>query len=129
MLDEKAKERVRTLVVEIVLEVRRAYLASPSSNVLKHWDQLHGRMKAAARTTASPEEWASRFASGMRVRASSSSGSRALIDLVHFVREHDANREFFEMLDREHDYMMALARLSAEARTEERKKADEDAAI
>lgn len=121
MLSKQEKEQLRTLLVEVVLEVRQQYLWGPSPNVPKHWEQLHGRMKQAARTTQTAEEWASRFTRGMGVQALTSQGSQALIDLVHFVTEQDATLEFFGTLDREHSYLIALARLTADNRSQERK--------
>ena len=118
MLDEKAKERLRTQTVEVLLEFRAAYLASPGANALKHWDQLQERLRAAARTTASPEEWATKMRRDLNLGASSSSGSRALIDLVHEVTERSARREWLDLLEREHGYLIALARLTAEKRKE-----------
>lgn len=45
--------------------------------------------------------------------------SRVLSDLADYVRERDATREWLDMLEREHGYLMALARLAAEQRKEQ----------
>jgi hypothetical protein len=120
VLDEKQKEKLRTLTVELLLELRASYLASPGANTLKHWDQLQERMRAAARTTASPEEWATKMRRDLNLPAPSSSGSKALVELVHAVTEKSARRDWLDMLDKEHGYLIALTRLSAEKRKEAR---------
>lgn len=120
MLDEKAKEKLRTLTVELLLEIRAAYLASPGANALKHWDQLQERMRAAARTTSSPEEWATKVRRELNLSAPNSSASSSLVDLVHEVTEKNARREWLDMIEKEHGYIIALTRLSAEKRKAER---------
>lgn len=120
MLDEKVKEKLRTLTVELLLELRVAYLGSPGANALKHWDQLQERMRAAARTTASPEEWATKMRRDLNLSAPSSLGSKVFVELVHEVTERNARRDWLDMVEREHGYLIALSRLSAEKRKEAR---------
>lgn len=120
MIEEKTKELLRTKTVELLLELRAAYLASPGSNSLKHWDILTERLRAAARTTASPEEWGTKMRRDLNLSGPNSSGSQALIDLVHEVTERNARREWLDLIERESGYIMALTKLSAEKRKEAR---------
>lgn len=119
-LDEAAKEKLRTLTVEVLLDVRAAYLKTPGCSVLKHWDQLQDRMRAAARTSASPEEWATALCRTLQLGAPSPANCRSLVDLVHEVTERQCRREWLDIVEREYGYLMALARKSAEARREAR---------
>lgn len=124
-LDEQAKERLRTQTVEVLLDLRAAYLATAGANPLKHWDQLQDRMRAAARTCASPEEWATKMARDLQLAAPNLSSSRSLLALVHEVTERRCARPWLDLIEREHGYLLAMARLSAE----QRKAAREAAAV
>lgn len=115
-LDEQAKEKLRTQTVEVLLDLRAAYLATPGCSPLKHWDQLQDRMRAAARTCASPEEWTTKMARDLQLASPSLGSSRSLLALVHEVTERGCRREWLDLIEREHGYLMALARLSAEQR-------------
>jgi len=46
--------------------------------------------------------------------------SRALSDLADYVREGASARQWLELLEREHGYVIALTRLAAEKAREER---------
>lgn len=118
-LDEKQKEQLRTLTVEMLLELRRAYLATPGCNPLKHWDQLQNRMLSAARRSASPDEWATLMQRGLQLPALSKSGCRALIDLGGTVRELGAAADWLALIERELGLVMAMTRLAAEKRREQ----------
>jgi hypothetical protein len=120
MLDEKAKERLRTLTVEVLLVVRAAHLASPSANQLKHWDMIQDRVRSAARTSATPEEWVTTLARKLQLPTLNSSGSSAIVDLVAFVAERQCAAQWLDLIEREHGYLMALTRLAADKKREER---------
>ena len=120
MISEQVKELLRSRTVELLLELRAAYLASPSANSLKHWDILTERLRAAARTTASPEEWATKMRRDLNLSGPNSSGSKALVELVHEVTERNARREWLDLVEKEAGYIMALTKLSAEKRKEAR---------
>jgi hypothetical protein len=49
-----------------------------------------------------------------------------LVDLVHEVTERNCRSEWLDIIEREHGYLIALTRLTAEKRKEER---DADAQI
>lgn len=123
-LDEQAKEKLRTETVEVLLDLRAAYLATAGANPLKHWDQLQDRMRAAARTCASPEEWVTKMARDLQLSAPSLTSSRSLLALVGEVSERHCRREWLDLVEREHGYLLALARLAAEQR-----RAARDAAV
>jgi len=116
VLDEKGKEQLRTRTVELLLDMRIAYLRSPSGNALKVREILPNRSKAALRTCQSPAEWATRLASNLQVRAWDSSSSRALVDLVDYVESNDARAVWRELFTREMGYWFALVWLTAEER-------------
>lgn len=52
--------------------------------------------------------------------APTSKGSQVSIDLVHAVTELGARREWLDLVEREHGYLIALSRLVAEKRAAER---------
>jgi len=115
-LDEQAKEQLRTRTVELLLDLRMAYLRSPSGNALKVREILPNRSKAALRTCQSPAEWATRVAQNLGIRQWDSSGSRALIDLVDYVESNDARSVWRDLFSREMGYWFALVWVTAEER-------------
>ena len=123
MLDEAKKERLRTLTVELVLAVRIEYLRSGQANVLKHWEQLESRLRAAAATCSNPEELATRFVRGLQLVGLSKESSRVLSELADYVREQGCAIDWLELIDSESAYLMALARLQSEQRKEAREAA------
>lgn len=120
-MDEPAKEKLRTLTVEVLLELRNAYLRD-GANPLKHWEQLQNRMRSASRRSRTPEEWATMIARGLQLRAFGSSGSQALIDLVAVVAEQGCAAEWLDLVEREYGFLMALTRRCAEQRREAKDK-------
>jgi len=118
MLNESEKEKVRTFAVELLLEMRVAYLRTPGANALKNWDFLTSRMRSAARTSSSVEEWATDMARGLKTEAPSVNYSQALIALADRVREKGAANDFLSLIESEWGYLIALARSIAEQRKE-----------
>lgn len=132
-LDEGTKEKLRTLTMEVVLALRRAYLMKFGSAVSKqHWDTMQARFRASTRTAEGPEEWLTLMRQGLRLDAprhpqpdpkrpdrEANSECRALNDLVHAVRELDGVEEWLELLEREWGHIFALARATAAERKEE----------
>lgn len=115
-LDETGMERLRTLTVELLLDLRMAYLLSPNGNALKVREILPNRCKAALRTCQSPAEWATRVAENLGIKAWGNSASRALIDLVDYVESNDARNVWRDMFVRENGYWFALVWATAEER-------------
>lgn len=117
---EDEKQKLRDLTVEVVLALRAAYLRTSGANVLKHWDTLLTRLRSAARTCATPEELVTQMQRRLGIQSLNSDACRVSTDLADYVREHDAATRWLDMLDREHGFVMAQARLVAERRKEER---------
>lgn len=118
--DEERRERLRSLTVETLLALRADYLATPQANALKHWELLTTRLRSSARTCASPEEWGTTMTRRLNVISPSKRLSRALSDLADYVREEASTRQWLELLEREHGYVIALTRLAAEKAKEAR---------
>lgn len=117
-MDEQAMELLRSLTVEAMLELRASYLRTPGCNVLKHWDQLTDRLRAAARSSASPEEWVTTMMRTLQLGAPREGSASRYRDLADFVRERDAASAWLDLLEREYGYIMAVARGVAEQRKE-----------
>lgn len=114
---EETKEAWRGLLVLVLLDLRAAYLAD-GGNVLRHWDQLLDRMRAAARTSSSMEEWHTSMCRSLQLGAPSSAASSTLSELVATVGIYRS--EALDLVEREHGYLMAKARLEAERRKDAR---------
>ncbi len=119
MIDEEAKEKLRTATVEVLLEMRSAYLRTGQANTLKHWEILQNRTRAAARTCATPEKWATKLQRDLQIQSLGKSGSQVLTDLVHEVTELVARTEWLDLVEKEIGYLMAMARLTSEQRKEQ----------
>lgn len=123
-LSDEKKERLRTLTVEFLMEVRRAYLMAGASP-LKHWDQIQSRLLSAARRSTTADEWTTALLRGLQLpalggsRKGGNNASRALIDLTSEVRESGAASEWLDMIQREYGLLMALTREAAERRSEQ----------
>lgn len=115
-LDETVKEKLRTLTVEVLLDIRAAHLASGASP-LTHWTQLQTRMRSAARTTANPEEWITSVRRHLAIQdAPNLSSSRSFRGLADCVREKSCAREWLDLVEAEHGYLIAVAQGIAEER-------------
>jgi len=128
MLDEEAKENLRTLTVEVLLAMRAAYLQTPGANALKHWVQIQERSHAAALTCSSPEEWCTKLQRDLRIQSLSSLASDSVVTLVHEVTERSARTVWLNLLEDELGYLMALCRLESERRKEAQQRSTEEAA-
>ena len=118
-LDEKNKEELRELTVDVLLAARREYLMTSGSNPLKQWDQIQDRMRAAARTCASPEEWSTSLLRSLQVSTPGKASSISLEALAKAVKRMSAAREWLDLLERECGYLIACARLSVEKKKRE----------
>lgn len=119
-LSEDQKERLRTLTVEALLDLRAAYLGTPGANALKHWELLQNRLRSNARTSSTPEEWLTAMLRGLQLPAPSSGSSHSFRDLTDVVRELGCAREWLDLLETEFGYLIAVARGVAEQRKEAR---------
>lgn len=118
MLAESEKEKLRSAAVEMLLEMRAAYLRTAGAKVLTHWDILQSRMRSAARTSSNVEEWATDMARALRLDAPSASYSEVLRQLADRGRDHGS--AFLDLVDAEYGYLMAMARAVSEKRKEAR---------
>jgi len=88
MLDEAKRERLRTLTTDLILQIRSEYLRSRHGNVLKHWEQLETRLRAAASTSATPEELSTKYARSLQLVGLGKESCRVLAELADYVREN-----------------------------------------
>mgnify|MGYP000508561498 CR=1 FL=1 len=113
---EQQKQEVRDATVKVVLAIRSAYLDSGAS-ILTHWDQLQDRMRAAARTTASVEEWYTALVRSLQLATLTKASSSSVVELVALVG--DNRRSFLDLIEAEFGYMIARARVTLERRRAE----------
>jgi hypothetical protein len=116
-LTEDERESLVVATVDVVMEARRMALANGASP-LKLWDQITSRLRAAARTTDRPEEWATKFMRDLQLSAPSKDLSSAVQSLTETVGAKAG--AWLDLLEREHGYVIARARLEAERRKEQR---------
>ena len=118
MLSEEQRERLVGATVRVVLAVRRDYLSSPGSNVLKHWDQIQARMLGAARTATSVGEWFTLLVRRLQIQAP----SRELAAAEAALRAEVAAvplAAWLVLVETEYGDIIARARLESERRREE----------
>lgn len=108
-LKDDQAERLRTLTVEFLLDLYRQALQN-GWNPLDLWDQISNRMRATARTSASPDEWTSAMLRSLKISAPSKDSSRSLIDLSSVVREWGCAGAWLDLVDREFGLLVALSR-------------------
>jgi hypothetical protein len=119
---EEETERVRNLLVDLVLALRAQYLAGGASP-LKHWSQITERMRAAAAVTSGPREWCTELMRKLGVVAPSRETCSAVDELVTAVElkgQGIGRRAFLALVDREWGYLIAEARARADERKAER---------
>jgi hypothetical protein len=116
VLNEPDKEKLRTLTVEVLLEVRSAYLRSPGANALNHWDQIQNRVRMSARTSANPAEWVTTLTRSLKLGAPSSACSAATMALTHEVHDRRCDSQWLDLVEGEVGLLMAMARAIADAR-------------
>lgn len=120
---EEQRERLRTVLVEMLLEIRAAYLKNGASP-LKHWDQLQNRSLSAARRASTADEWVTMLCRGLQLPSLSSSASSALLALSHEARE-TGQRVCLDVVERDLTLLLAMARKIAEDRRDARDAEDE----
>jgi hypothetical protein len=118
MITEEQREKLREVTVGALLAIRSEYLKTPGCSVLKHWDQMSDRMRAAARTSAGPEEWVTAMLRSLQISAAGKYSSRSLDRLVETARPMRA--DWLRLVEAEFGYLVAKARLDAETRRERR---------
>lgn len=117
-LSDEVADKLRTATVEVLLEIRRAYLQSPGANRMKNWDQLESRMDMAL-GTKTIGAWVTAMRDGLQiVSAASVEASRCFLDLAGEVHERDVFKAWKRMVKAERSWLIAKARLIAEQRKE-----------
>ena len=118
------EDQVRQATVRLLHALRNEFLRD-GANSLKHWEQIHDRMRAAARMTTTVPEWVTHVQRGLGLAGASAAFSARTRDLS--VAVGTAHQEFLDLVEREHGYLMALTRLAAdEARRERQREATHD---
>lgn len=118
------RERLLDKTVRVVLAIRAQYLAN-GANALKHWQQIHDRLRISTATAGSVEEWVTLMCSGLRLPTPSKDLSSAMVELATEESCNANATQWLELMEREHAYVMALARAEAEDRKNERARAME----
>lgn len=109
-MKEHQKEEVEDRTIDVILAVRREYLAS-GANPLKHWDQLQDRIRVAARTSTNVAEWVTTLSRSLGLSAPSNSRSLAISRLAETVGHVCTPDEWLDLVEREHSYLVAMGRL------------------
>jgi hypothetical protein len=118
-LKAEKREALLARTVTVVLELRRQHLQQAHCNPMKHWQQIHDRLRMAARTSTSVAEWSTKMQRSLSIGVPSSSLSSAMVQLSDEV-ECIPQPAWLDLLEQEHAYVMALARLEAEDRKAQR---------
>lgn len=127
-LNDTDKERLRTLLVEMLLDLRWAYSKTSGFKRLEQWQIVLNKMVSAVNTSGNADEWATLAAKMLQIEQLGSSACSTLLELSTFVRERGAWREMRHVILRERGLLEALARRVNEERWEAAKAAKEDAA-
>jgi hypothetical protein len=113
-MDKTRRDEVRELMVRWILAARWEYLAA-GANPLRHWDQIQDRIRAAARMSCDVPTWSTAVARGLHIGAASHERAAATVDLAALVA--GSEMDWLDLVEAEHGYLMALARLRAEERS------------
>lgn len=119
-LNDTDKERLRTLLVEMLLELRFAYSKTPGFKKLEQWQVLLNKTVSAVNTSGNADEWATLAAKMLQIEKLGSSACSTLLELSQFVRERGAWREMRHLILRERGLLEALARRLNEERWDAR---------
>lgn len=114
------EEGLRNATVDVVDAIARDAIFW-GANPIKLWTQVSTRIVAAARTSTSPQEWASRLLRSLRIENASLPCSRAIEHLVIAVGpDSDA---WLTMVEREVGYLVAAVRVRRDDAKSERQRA------
>lgn len=117
-LEKKQKEKLRTLVVEFLLDVRRQYARTSGFNPLEQWNLLSNRMRSAARTSGTVDQWCTSLMRSLQIEAPDKASSDSLLALSHWVVETDAHLQMMGLIETEFGHMVAMARKILDERRE-----------
>lgn len=110
-------DRVREETVSLIMAMRSEYLQAGASP-LKHWDQLQDRMRAAARQSANVPQFVTSMSRSLSLGAPSNDRSLVIDSLTILVGEESS--KWLDLVEEEHSYLMALCRLEAQQRKNNR---------
>ena len=117
-LEKSQKEKLRNLLVEFLLDVRRQYARTSGFNALEQWNLLANRMRSASRVSGTVDQWATELLRSLQVEAPDRSSSDSLMSLSHWVTELDAHLQMLNLIESEHSYLIALTRKILDERRE-----------
>ncbi len=117
--EEEKLEVLRDTIVGFLLQIKSQYLAN-GANPIKYLGQLQSRMKFAANTTSTVEEWSSEMCRKLQLSPSSAL-SFAMIELREMVHDEWSDMEFIELIDRETPMLLAMMQVEAQRIRDERK--------
>ena len=121
MLSNEQRIRLETLVIEMILSIRSAYLHEVKGKpALDYWTRLENRMQAAARRCKSASHWATLFLEGMQLTNVDNSGSGAMTSLVEFCDTNDSHRALRTLIKEDHPFLIVSARKIVEARKQDK---------
>lgn len=109
-LNEKDEERLRSLLVEMLLEFRRLYLDTSGCKRLEYWRMLLDAFRDAATSTANTDAWATSIQHSLRIEQLGNSACSTLLELSSFVRERSAFRDLRRLCREEYGLLEALGR-------------------
>jgi hypothetical protein len=112
-MDQARRQELREATVVWILAARGEYLEAGASR-LKHWDQIQSRLRAGARMASDAQTWATKVARGLLLGAPRKARAEATVALVETVGA-DAD-VWLRLVEEEHGYLMAMARLRADVR-------------
>lgn len=107
-------------MVDVMSEVRLAYMRTTGFNALKHWDQLQTRMRLATRTSATVGEWITAMSRGLQLGVPSSDFSRQVANLETYLLAETGESAWLDWLEAEYALVLAHVRLRAEKDRAER---------
>lgn len=116
------KEKLEQALVSLILASRGEYL-SAGANPLKHWDQIQDRLRASAQTSSDVQDFVTSFGRGLQLGAPGQARSNAIARLLDAAS--DVPR-WLDVVDEEHAFLMASARLKADLRREAKENADKN---
>lgn len=117
-LTEYERQTMSNATVQVILDARLMALRN-GANPLKLWDQLQARMRAAVRTTTNAAEWATKFLRDLQIAAPSKDLSRSMAELDRLTTGKADG--WLALVEREHGFLIASARIEAERRADLKK--------
>lgn len=120
-MQESEREAMREATIAWILAARWEYLGTTGCNVLRHWDQIQDRVRAASRMADDVPSWTTNVARALSLGAPAPERAKATGELAAAVGKHAL--AWLDLVEEEHGYLMACARLNAEARSAKKKAA------